>query len=134
MLKPYVLQHKAYLYRYLTNTRIYCNIAINLSTERKKYKGVMIIMKKQELVAIIAEKSGISKVAAAKALKATTDAIGDAIAKGDSVQLIGFGTFGTRKRAARAGKNPRTGETIKIAASTVAAFKAGKALKDKVYG
>ena len=91
-------------------------------------------MKKQELVAIIAEKSGISKVAAAKALKATTDAIGDAIAKGESVQLRGFGTFGTRKRAARTGKNPRTGETIKIAASTVAAFKAGKALKDKVNG
>lgn len=91
-------------------------------------------MKKQELVAIIAKEAGITKVAAAKALKATTDAIGDAIAKGDSVQLVGFGTFGSKKRAARTGKNPRTGEKIKIAASTVAAFKAGKALKDKVNG
>ena len=89
---------------------------------------------KQEFVAIIAEKAGISKAAAAKALKATTDAIGDVIAKGESVQLVGFGTFGTRKRAARKGKNPRTGEAIKIATSTVAAFKVGKALKDKVYG
>ncbi|MBR0366371.1 MAG: HU family DNA-binding protein [Clostridia bacterium] len=91
-------------------------------------------MKKQELVAIIAKEAGITKVAAAKALKATTDAIGDAIAKGESVQLVGFGTFGSKKRAARTGKNPRTGEKIKIAASTVAAFKAGKALKDKVNG
>ena len=91
-------------------------------------------MKKQELVAVIAKEAGISKVAAAKALNATTDAIGDAIAKGESVQLLGFGTFGAKKRAARTGKNPRTGEAIKIAASTVASFKAGKALKDKVNG
>ena len=91
-------------------------------------------MKKQELVAIIAKEAGISKVAAAKALKATTDAIGDAMAKGESVQLVGFGTFGSKKRSARMGKNPRTGEAIKIAASTVAGFKAGKALKDKING
>ena len=91
-------------------------------------------MKKQELVAIIAKEAGISKVAAAKALKATTDAIGDAMAKGENVQLVGFGTFGSKKRSARMGKNPRTGEAIKIAASTVAGFKAGKALKDKING
>ena len=87
---------------------------------------------KQEFVAIIAEKAGISKAAAAKALKATTDAIGDALAKGDEISLIGFGTFKTKKRAERTAKNPRTGEAIKVAAATVAAFKAGKALKDRV--
>ena len=58
----------------------------------------------------------------------------NAIAKGESVQLVGFGTFGTRKRAARKGKNPKTGEDIKIAASTVTSFKDSKALKDKVNG
>ena len=91
-------------------------------------------MKKQDLISVIAKEAGITKVAAAKTLKATTDAIGDAIKKGESVHLMGFGTFGAKKRAARTGKNPRTGEAIKIAASTVATFKAGKALKDKING
>ena len=91
-------------------------------------------MKKQELISTIAEKSGITKAAAAKVLKATTDAIADTLAKGEDVQLVGFGTFKTRKRAERTAKNPRTGEAIKVAAATVAAFKAGKALKDKVNG
>ena len=59
-------------------------------------------------------------------------AIGDALAKGDSVQLIGFGTFGVTERAAREGRNPRTGEVVKIKASKVPTFKAGKGLKDKV--
>ena len=103
---------------------------------RNKYKVTKeyTIMKKKELIATIAEKSGISKVAAAKALKATTDAIADALAKGEDVQLVGFGTFRTKKRAERTAKNPRTGEAVKVAAATVAAFKAGKALKDKVNG
>ena len=89
-------------------------------------------MKKQELVAAIAEKSGLSKTDAAKALKATTEAITEALAKGDTISLIGFGTFKTKTRAARTGKNPRTGEAIEVPAATVPAFKAGKALKDSV--
>ena len=89
-------------------------------------------MKKQELVAAIAEKSGLSKADAAKALKATTEAITEALAKGDTISLVGFGTFKTKKRAERTAKNPRTGEKIKVAAATVAAFKAGKALKERV--
>ncbi|MBQ6530193.1 MAG: HU family DNA-binding protein, partial [Clostridia bacterium] len=67
-----------------------------------------------------------------KAVAAVTASIGEALKKGDKVQLVGFGTFEVRKREARTGKNPRTGDTIKIKASKVPAFKAGKALKDSV--
>ena len=66
------------------------------------------------------------------AINAVFGAIGDALAKGEAVQLIGFGTFGVKERAAREGRNPRTGEVVKIAASKIPTFKAGKALKDKV--
>ena len=90
------------------------------------------IMNKTELVAAIAEKAGLSKKDAEKALGATIDAISAALAEGDKVQLVGFGTFEVRAREARTGKNPRTGEAIKIAASKAPAFKAGKALKDIV--
>ena len=91
-------------------------------------------MNKQELIAAIAQNAEISKADAGKALAATIDAITKAMAKGDKVQLVGFGTFEVRERAARTGKNPRTGEAIKIAASKVPAFKAGKALKDTING
>ncbi len=89
-------------------------------------------MKKSELVAAIAEKAELKKVDAEKALNAFVDAVTEALAKGDKIALVGFGTFETKKRAARTGKNPQTGEVIKIAASTVPAFKAGRGLKDAV--
>ena len=89
-------------------------------------------MKKSELVAIMAEKADLKKVDAEKALNAFVDAVTEALAKGDKIALVGFGTFETKKRAARTGKNPQTGAVIKIAASTVPAFKAGRGLKDAV--
>ncbi len=90
------------------------------------------IMNKTELVAAIAEKAEITKKDAEKALAAVISSVSDAMAAGDKVQLVGFGTFEVRARDARTGKNPRTGEVIKIAASKVPAFKAGKALKEIV--
>ncbi len=89
-------------------------------------------MTKAELIAKIAEKAEISKADAGKALNATIDSITAALKKGEKVALVGFGTFETRKRAARKGKNPQTGAEIKIPATTTPAFKAGKALKDAV--
>ena len=89
-------------------------------------------MNKTELVAAIAETAELSKKDAEKALSATIAAVTEAMAKGEKVQLVGFGTFEVRAREARKGKNPRTGEEITIAASKVPAFKAGKALKDTV--
>lgn len=89
-------------------------------------------MNKTELVAAVAAKADLTKKDAEKAVAAVTESITAALKKGDKVQLVGFGTFEVRKRNARTGKNPRTGETIKIKASKVPAFKAGKALKDTV--
>jgi DNA-binding protein HU-beta len=89
-------------------------------------------MNKSELIDAIADAAGLTKADAGRALDATTDAIADALKKGNSVSLVGFGTFTVRHRAARTGRNPRTGETIKIKASNNPAFKAGKALKDAV--
>jgi DNA-binding protein HU-beta len=89
-------------------------------------------MNKTELVAAIADKAELSKKDAEKALNAFVSSVTDALAKQDKVQLVGFGTFEVRTRNARTGKNPRTGEEIKIPASKVPAFKAGKALKDTV--
>ncbi len=89
-------------------------------------------MNKAELIAAISEKAGLSKKDSDSALNATIDAIAEALKKGDKVSLVGFGTFEVRARAARMGKNPQTGETIKIAAAKVPAFKAGKALKDSL--
>lgn len=89
-------------------------------------------MKKSDLIAAIAEKADLKKVDAEKALNAFLDTVTDALAKGDKIALVGFGTFETKKRAARTGKNPQTGAAIKIAASTVPAFKAGRGLKDAV--
>ena len=90
------------------------------------------VITKKSLADDLAEKYGLTKKDAETAVNAVFGAIGDALAKGDSVQLIGFGTFGVKERAAREGRNPRTGETVKIAASKVPTFKAGKGLKDKV--
>jgi DNA-binding protein HU-beta len=89
-------------------------------------------MNKSELIDVIADQADISKAAAGRALDAVTDAITEALKKGDTVSVLGFGTFSVRERAAREGRNPRTGETIKIKASKNPAFKAGKALKDAV--
>ena len=89
-------------------------------------------MNKTELVAAIAKKTELSKKDAEKALKAFTDIVADELKKGEKVQLVGFGTFEVSERAAREGRNPQTGETMKIAASKAPKFKAGKALKDMV--
>ena len=89
-------------------------------------------MNKIELVAAMADEAGLSKKDAEKALKAFTDVVAKALKKGDKVQLVGFGTFEVTKRAAREGRNPQTGATMKIAASKAPKFKAGKALKDMV--
>ncbi len=89
-------------------------------------------MNKVELVASVAEKAGLSKKDAEKAVAAVIDSIVDAVAKNDKVQLIGFGTFELRTRAARTGRNPQTKATITIPASKQPAFKAGKAFKDAV--
>ncbi len=89
-------------------------------------------MTKTELISIVASKANIPKAAAEKAINATTEAITDALAKGDKVTLVGFGTFDVAKRASRQGVNPRTREPIKIKASTSPRFKPGKAFKDKV--
>lgn len=89
-------------------------------------------MNKSELIDAIAAAADISKADAGRALDATLDAVTGALKKGDSVSLVGFGTFSVKQRAAREGRNPQTGETIKIAAATVPGFKAGKALKDAV--
>ena len=89
-------------------------------------------MNKTELIAAVAEKAAISKKDADKAVAAFVDSVIDALKAGDKVQLVGFGTFEVRERAARTGINPLTKEKITVAASRVPAFKAGKALKDTV--
>ncbi len=89
-------------------------------------------MNKTELVAAVAEKAGLSKKDADKAVAAVIDAIVDTLKAGDKVQLVGFGTFEVKARAARTGINPLTKEKINIAASKAPAFKAGKALKDAI--
>ncbi len=89
-------------------------------------------MNKGELVAALAAKTELTKKESELALNGVLDVIADALAKGDKVQLIGFGTFETKSRPARVARNPRTGESVKIAACKAPAFKAGKALKDTV--
>ena len=89
-------------------------------------------MYKSELIDAIADSANLSKADAGRALDGLVGAVTKALKKGDTVSLVGFGTFSVRKRAARTGRNPRTGETIKIKASKNPAFKAGKALKDAV--
>ncbi|MEJ2692916.1 MAG: HU family DNA-binding protein [Candidatus Thiodiazotropha sp.] len=89
-------------------------------------------MNKAELIEAMAESADISKAAAGRALDGMVEAITDAMQKGDSLSLVGFGTFSVKERAAREGRNPQTGETIQIKASKIPSFKAGKALKDAV--
>ncbi|HEX3021733.1 MAG TPA: HU family DNA-binding protein [Lachnospiraceae bacterium] len=89
-------------------------------------------MNKTELVAAIAEKTELSKKDSEKALKAFIDVVTEELAKGEKIQLVGFGTFEVSERAAREGRNPQTGETMKIDASKAPKFKAGKALKDVI--
>ena len=89
-------------------------------------------MNKTELIAAVAEKAEISKKDAEKAIKAFTDAVSEELVKGGKIQLVGFGTFEVSERAAREGRNPRTGETMTIAATKTPKFKVGKALKDMV--
>lgn len=88
-------------------------------------------MNKVTLVAKIAEKSGLSKKQAEQALGAFIDSVTEALKEGDKVQLMGFGTFEVKERAARTGRNPSTGEAIEIPASKTPTFKAGKGLRDE---
>jgi DNA-binding protein HU-beta len=89
-------------------------------------------MTREEIVAIAAEDAGVSKAKAAAVLSSVLDSITDALSEGDKVTFVGFGTFSTSDRAARTGRNPQTGATIQIPATTVPKFKAGKKLKDAV--
>ena len=89
-------------------------------------------MRKSDIAAYVAEQDSLSKAEAERAVNALLEAIRDALASGETVSLPGFGTFSTRSRAARQGRNPATGEPIDIAASKTPSFKAGKALRDAV--
>jgi DNA-binding protein HU-beta len=95
-------------------------------------KGDKFKMNKSELIEAMIKETGLTKKDTEATLKAFTNVVAKALTKGDSVQLIGFGTFDVAKRAARKGRNPLTGEEIKIKASKSPKFKAGKALKDQV--
>lgn len=90
------------------------------------------VVNKNDLVATVAERTGLTKRDSEKAVNAVVDGIQDALAKGDRVSLVGFGTFEIRERGARVGRNPQTGQSISIPASKVPAFKAGKQLRDSV--
>ena len=89
-------------------------------------------MNKTELIAAAAESTGLTKKDTEKVLNAALESIAAALAQGDKVQISGFGSFEVKEREARVGRNPQTGETMEIAASRIPAFKAGKALKDRV--
>lgn len=89
-------------------------------------------MNKQELVTILSDKTNVTKAAAERFLNSFIETVSDALVEGDKVQIIGFGTFETRERAARTARNPQTGEAMKVAAKRAPAFKAGKAFKDAV--
>ena len=89
-------------------------------------------MNKTELIAAVAERTELTKKDAEKVLKAFTDVVAEELKKGEKIQLVGFGTFEVSERAEREGRNPQTGETMKIAASRTPKFKAGKALKDSL--
>lgn len=116
-------------------TIFYCFDTLDKNTKDDnicRTRGGELRMNKGDLIDAIAKDTGLTKKDSEKALNSVIDNISKALAKKDKVQLIGFGTFETRKRAARTGRNPQTGEEIKIKASTIPAFKAGKALKEKV--
>lgn len=100
---------------------------------KKNHRGGA-IMNKADLITAIAEKAELSKKDAELALKAFIDVTTEALAKGDKISLVGFGTFEVSERAARTGRNPKTGEAMEIAASKAPKFKAGKPLKEAVNG
>jgi DNA-binding protein HU-beta len=89
-------------------------------------------MNKTELIDAVSAKSGLTKADSDRAYKAMVEVVSEQLANGEQISLIGFGTFLVRERQARSGRNPRTGDTIEIAAAKIPAFKAGKALKDAV--
>ena len=89
-------------------------------------------MNKTELISAIADKADLSKADAGKAMEAFVEVLAKALKKNDKIAMVGFGTFSVRKRAARVGRNPKTGAPLKIAASKNPTFKAGKALKDAI--
>ena len=89
-------------------------------------------MNKSDIAGHVADRTGVARSAAGDAVDAVFEAIGEALARGEDVRIVGFGTFGTRSRPARTGRNPRTGESLNIAASTTPTFKAGKPLRDGV--
>ncbi|GAA4648310.1 DNA-binding protein HU-alpha [Kistimonas scapharcae] len=89
-------------------------------------------MNKAQLIELLARQADLSKAQAERALKATLENIQEALAKGDAIQLTGFGTFSVNERAARTGRNPQTGQPIQIAAARIPSFKAGKMLKEAV--
>ncbi len=89
-------------------------------------------MNKKELIAEMAQKSGLTQKDTEKVLDAFLETVSESLQKGENVQLVGFGTFEVRQRAARTGKNPRTGESVHIPAAKVPAFKPGKGIKDRV--
>jgi DNA-binding protein HU-beta len=104
--------------------------AIQNPEPNTQLRGVLPDMNKNELIGAVAEASGLSRSDATKAVEGVFDTITGALSKGDEVRLVGFGTFSVSKRKASTGRNPRTGETMTIAASNQPKFKAGKALKD----
>ena len=89
-------------------------------------------MNKQDLIKRVAQKANLTEKDATAAVNGVLDSVQEALANGEKVQIVGFGTFETRERSARSGRNPQTGETIQVAATTVPAFKAGKDLKAAV--
>ena len=89
-------------------------------------------MNKSEIASRETDRTGVGRSAAGSAVDAVFEAIGEALARGEDVRVVGFGTFGTRSRPARTGRNPRTGESLNIAASTTPTFKAGRPLRDAV--
>ena len=89
-------------------------------------------MKKSDIAGRVADRTGLNRPAAGDAVDAVFEAVGEALAEGEEVRIVSFGTFGTRKRPARTGRNPRTGESLEIPASTAPTFKPGKTLRDSV--
>ena len=129
--RPYTID---YLIKWIYNKVMqlqYIVITVNYNKNSCLFKEDVIV-NKAELITSMAEKSQLTKKDAEAALKAFIDSVQEALENGDKVQLIGFGTFETRERAAREGRNPRTKETINIPASTVPVFKAGKEFKERV--
>ena len=107
-------------------------VAAFIQINNNKMKGRLNFMNKTELINAVAEAGKISKKEAAVAVAAVTDAIAEALKNGEKVQLVGFGTFEVKEKAARECRNPRTGETVKVPATKRPVFTAGKALKDSV--